>query len=116
MSLISRILSISLSLILLFSIIELIRRNKLKEKYAILWLITGISILLLAVFEKLLYWITAIFGIAMPINAIFFLGIFFIILMSLHFSLAISNLVEQNKRLAQRLALLELEIKNKTVK
>jgi hypothetical protein len=48
----------------------------------------------------------------MPINTLFFFGIFFIISINIHFSLVISKLTEQNKKIAQKLALLELELKN----
>lgn len=109
MNVASRILAIGLSLLLVFLIFELVRRKKLKEKYAILWMFTGFTVLTLAVFERLLGWITRFLGIGLPVNAVFFFGIFFIILINLHFSLVISNLSEQNKRIAQKLALLENE-------
>lgn len=112
MNIISRILSVCLSLSFLLLIIELIRRHRLKEKYAILWIVTGITIFSLAVFEKLLALITKLFGISYPINALFFFGIFFIILINLHFSMIVSNLSEQNKKIVQKLGLLETKIKS----
>lgn len=112
MNMVSRIVSIILSMSLLIIILDLLRRKKLKEKYAALWLITGISILILALFQRLLSWIIYLLGIKLPINGLFFLGLFFVILINLHFSVVISNLVEQNKKIAQKLALLEAAIKN----
>ena len=112
MNIISRFFSIGLSISLLILIFELVRRKRLKEKYALLWIIIGLTILLFALFENLLNWTTYIFGIQFPINAMLFLGIFFILLMNLHFSITISNLTEQNKKIAQKLALLEIELKN----
>lgn len=112
MSEISRLFSIGLSFSLLILIFELVRRKRLKEKYAFLWIIIGLTILLFALFENLLSWITHIFGVQFPINAMLFFGIFFILLMNLHFSITISNLNEQNKKIAQKLALLETELKN----
>lgn len=111
MNMVSRSLSIILSLGLLSIIFELVRRRKLKEKYAILWIITGVIILIMAIFQNLLIWFTHLFGIITPINALFFFGIFFIIIINLHFSLVISNLSEQIRKVAQRLVLLEGEIK-----
>lgn len=110
----NRILVVGLSLCLMLLILELIRRKKLKEKYAILWLIAGGGILIFAVSNRLLDWATALLGITLPVNTVFFFGIFFIVLINLHFSLVISNLTEQNKKIAQRLAL--LETKSKMVK
>lgn len=112
MSQINRIMIIGLCLILLFIIFELIRRRKLKEKYALLWLVTGISMLLLAVFRGLLIWITKLFGISLPSNAVLLFGIFFIILINLHLCLVISNHGEQIKKIAQALALLEFRVKS----
>jgi hypothetical protein len=108
----SRIISILMSCGLLFFIFNLVRKNKLKEKYALLWLSVGIVMFILAIFQNLLYWITYILGIQMPINTVFFLGIFFMILINIHISLVISNLSEQNKILAQKIALLESALNN----
>lgn len=113
MSILNRILSIGLSFGLMILILELVRRKKLKEKYAILWLLSGGSIFLLAVFDKFLAFLTNLLGIVLPINAVLFFGLFFIILINLHFSLVISNLSEQNRLIAQKLALLEFKLSNR---
>lgn len=112
MTIVSRILSIILSICLLFLIFELVRRRRLKEKYAILWFFTGITILCIALFENMLSAMVNLLGIEIPINGVFFLGIFFLILINLHFSVVISNLNDQNKKIAQKLALLEAAIKS----
>lgn len=112
MNFLSKTLSIILSLTLLLVIFELVRRRKLKEKYAILWIFTGLGILILAVFNNLLSGMAHLFGIKLPINVVYFFGIFFIIIINLHFSMVISALYEQNKKIAQKLALLEIKIKN----
>lgn len=106
----SRILAICLSACFLLLILELVRRRKLQEKYSLLWLFIGISILLLAIFTKILYWFTGLFGIIVPFNGVLFLGFFFVLLINLNFSLVISNLSEQNKKIAQKLSLLETEL------
>ncbi len=111
MTIVSRIFSIILSLSLMLTILELIRRRKLNEKYAILWLITGAIILLLGVFNKFLLFIVGLLGIQLPINGILFLGVFFIIVINLHLSMVVSNLSEQNKKMVQKIALLEILIK-----
>lgn len=112
MNIVSRIVSIGLSMGLLILIFELVRRRKLKEKYSFLWLITALVILVFSVFQELLWWITHLLGIILPINTVFFLGIFFLILINLHFSLVISALTEQNKKIAQSITLLEAKLKS----
>lgn len=113
MNITSRIFVISLSLCLIFLILYLVRKNKLKEKYALLWLVSGSVIFILATFPCVLNWIASILGIRLPSNAVFFFGILFIILINLHFSLVISNLSEQTKKLSQKLTLLEFELSKK---
>lgn len=96
---------------MLLLIIELVRRRKLLEEYSWLWLVTGSVILLLTLWFDLLMWITHLVGAVTPASTIFLFAFLFLILISLHFSVVISRLTERNKELAQRYALLELELR-----
>jgi len=95
------------ALLLLFVIFELIRSRRLQERYAMLWLLTGIVILILGLWRGLLTTIADSVGIAYPPSALFVLAAFFILLLLLDYSTVISTLADQNRILAQRLALLE---------
>jgi hypothetical protein len=95
---------------MLLLIIELVRRRKLREEYSWLWLMTGSGILLLALWFDLLKWITHLVGAITPSSTIFLFAFLFLIFISLHFSVVISKLTDRNKELAQRYALLELEL------
>jgi hypothetical protein len=95
------------AVILLFVILELIRSRRLQERYALLWLLTGIVILVLAVWRGLLSGLADLVGIAYPPSALFVLTSFFVLVLLLHYSTVISKLSDQNRILAQRLALLE---------
>jgi hypothetical protein len=95
------------AVILLLVILELIRSRRLQERYALLWLLTGIVILILGLWRGLLSTIADSVGIAYPPSALFVLAAFFILLLLLHYSTVISTLADQNRMLAQRLALLE---------
>jgi len=112
MNLSAQVVSIGISLFFLLIIFELTRRKKLKEKYALLWVIMGVIIAILAIFKKIVFFITSIMGIKTPINAMIFIGTFFILSINLYYSLVISSLSEQVKKLAQKLALLEQKISN----
>jgi Uncharacterized conserved protein (DUF2304). len=105
-----------ISLIILVGIVELVRRKKLKEEYSLLWLITGCVLLLLALSEKILFGITNFFGAALPSNILFFFGLIFVILLCLHYSLKISQMTTQIKNLAQKMALLEDDLKKEIEK
>jgi hypothetical protein len=93
--------------ILLLVVFELIRSRRLQERYALLWLLTGIVIFALAAWRSLLGWASDAVGIAYPPSALFVLASFFILLVLLHYSTVISKLSEQNTILAQRIAMLE---------
>jgi hypothetical protein len=95
------------ALLLLLVIFELIRSRRLQERYALLWLLTGIVIFVFAVWRSLLAKMADSVGIAYPPSALFVLAAFFVLLVLLHYSTVISKLSEQNLILAQRLALLE---------
>jgi hypothetical protein len=95
------------AVILLLVILELIRSRRLQERYALLWLLTGIVIFVLAVWRGLLGSLSDLVGIAYPPSALFILAAFFVLLVLLHYSTVISELSDQNRVLAQRLALLE---------
>ena len=93
--------------VLLLTILELVRRRRLLERYALLWLFSGVSLLALAAWRGALEELAALVGIAYPPNALFFVAFAFVLVLLLHFSVAVSRLTDQTKVLAQRLALLE---------
>jgi hypothetical protein len=74
-------------------------------------MMTGAVILLLTLWFDLLKWITHLIGAVTPASTIFLFAFLFLILISLHFSVVISKLTDRNKELAQRYALLELELR-----
>jgi hypothetical protein len=101
-----------LSLTLLSITFELIRKKRLREEYAILWLFTGIAVLVFSLWPEFLLSqffvrITGIFY----LSAVVLIAFFFLLLIVFHFSVVISKLTGQNKDLAQRYALLEMEFK-----
>jgi hypothetical protein len=100
-----------LSIFLLWTTFELIRKNRLREEYAILWLFTGVVVLVFSLWPEFLLSkffakITGLFY----LTAVVIIAFLFLLLIVLHFSVVISKLTNQNKELAQRYALLELKI------
>jgi hypothetical protein len=93
--------------VLLVVVLEMVRRRRLMERYALLWLLSAIVLLALAVWSQALASISRAIGVIYPPNALFFVGIGFILLLLLHFSAAVSRLSDQSETLAQRQALLE---------
>ena len=91
----------------LFIVFELVRRRRLMERYALLWLTSGLVLLGLAIWRGALEDLANGLGIAYPPNALFLIAFGFVLLLLLHFSLAVSRLSDQTKVLAQRLAMVE---------
>ncbi|MDX6724976.1 MAG: hypothetical protein QOD73_3380 [Solirubrobacteraceae bacterium] len=88
-------------------IFELLRRKRLMERYALLWLFSSAVLLALAAWRGLLETIASAIGIYYAPSALFVIAFGFILVLLLHFSLVISRLADQNKVLAQRLGLLQ---------
>ena len=105
-----QLVAIVLSGVLLITILEMVRRRRLQERYALLWLASAIVLLGLAVWRDALGTVADWMGISYPPNALFFIAFGFILLLLLHFSAAVSRLADQSKMLAQRVALLEQRV------
>jgi hypothetical protein len=102
-----QLVAICASGVMLIVVLELVRRRRLMERYALLWLLAAIVLLGLAAWRGGLKVISNAIGIIYPPNALFFVAFGFILLLLLHFSSAVSRLSDQTKVLAQRAALLE---------
>ena len=102
-----QILAIVSTAVLFFGILELVRRRRLLERYALLWLLSAALLLVLAIWRGALASLASLVGISYPPNALFFVAFGFILMLLLHFSVAVSRLADQSRVVAQRLALLE---------
>jgi len=101
-----KVLAITGSAAVLFLVLELIRRGRLKERYSLLWLFSGVVMLVLSLSRELLEFIARQVGIFYPPSLLFLVAFIFLLLITLHFSAVISGLSEKNKRLTQEIALL----------
>ncbi|RMF98393.1 MAG: DUF2304 domain-containing protein [Candidatus Schekmanbacteria bacterium] len=113
MPIVQKIFALSVSIILLIIIIELVRRRKLREEYSVLWIITGITIIILSIWYKLLLFITKLIGAVVPTSTLFLFSLLFLILISLHFSVKISMLTDKLKEVSQEIALLRARMEEK---
>lgn len=104
-----KVFAVVVALLLMILIIELVRRRKLREEYSILWLITGIGVVILASSYHLQLWFTQLIGAVSSSTTVFGFAFLFLILISLHFSVKMSEMTEKIKRLSQELALLRAD-------
>ena len=106
--LIVSILGALASFALVLVVLELIRSRRLRERYALLWLATGLVLTGLSAWREGLNTIAGWVGVrSYPPAVLFAVGILFILAVLLHYSTVISKLTDENVELAQRIALLE---------
>ncbi|TNM42769.1 DUF2304 domain-containing protein [Nocardioides albidus] len=98
-------------LILLF---EMMRRRRLREKYAVLWATVAFAVVLLAVFPVILTEATDLLGLQLPSNLLFFGASVVILAMTLQHSSELGRLEERTRTLAEELALLRLELQQES--
>jgi hypothetical protein len=91
-------------------VFELVRRRRLMERYALLWLFSAVILLALAAWKQGLARLSNAVGIYYPPSALFAVTLAFILVLLLHYSLVISRLADQNKILAQKLGALDQRI------
>ena len=84
-----------------------VRNQKMKEKYAALWLIVGVIMIVLALFPKLLDSLSRLVGIETPVNLLFLLAIIMLMGISLYLTLAISKITDDMRTLAEEVAIMK---------
>lgn len=103
-------ISISVSLLFLLYIGWLIVKGKLREEYAIIWILCTIVLIIFSFWRDGLDVMAGLFGVAAPPNLVFTGAIFAILIYLLHLSVTVSRLQEQNKKLSQDIALMKSKL------
>lgn len=105
-----QLVAIVVTALLLLGVFELVRRRRLQERYALLWLLSAAVLFGLAVWKSLLLKISSAVGISYAPSALFAVAFGFVLILLLHFSLVISRLAEQSKILAQHVGRLQQQV------
>ena len=106
--------AVAASLLLLLVVFELIRSRRLRERYALLWLLTGLVLLVLSAWRGGLNTIAGWVGVeTYPPAVLFAVALLFVLAVLLHYSTVLSKVTDQNVILAQRLALLEQALRER---
>jgi hypothetical protein len=106
-----QIVAVAVTALMLGVVLELVRRRRLVERYALLWMTVAFALLVLAIWTDLLGWASDLIGIDVPSNALFLAAFGVAFLLLLHFSVATSRLGEESKILAQEVARLDQELR-----
>lgn len=100
------------ALVIVALVFEMLRRKKLREKYAALWLIVGGATLVLAAFPRLLNIVAEVVGVQLPSNLLFIMSILMLLGVCLHLSWEISVVEDETRTLAEEVAILRAQLES----
>jgi hypothetical protein len=102
-----QVIAIVMSILFLIYISYLILKGKLREEYAIVWIVCTVVLLLFSFWRNGLEVVSKLFGVYEAPNLVFTGAILAILVYLLHLSIVSSKLMQNNKKLAQELALIK---------
>lgn len=88
-------------------VIEMLRRRRLRERHAGWWIVAGVFAILISIFPDLLGRLSSLLGFEIPVNLVFFLSLFLLFLVALQHSSELTTVESQNRKLVEKLVLLE---------
>lgn len=94
-------------------VVELLRRGRLRERHAVLWLIAALAALIVSIAPGILVSAADALGVDVPANLMFFVAIVVLFLVSIQHSTELTKVEEQNRKLVEAIALLELRLKTR---
>jgi hypothetical protein len=98
------------SAVVLVALFELLRRQRLREKYAVIWFFVALGVLAIAIFPGLLTGLADLVGVELPVNLLFFLASLLLLVLTLQHSYELGRLEEKTRVLAEEVGLLRLEL------
>lgn len=111
MTTISYIFGIVSAALILIVVIELLRRRHLRERHAAWWFVAGLLALVAGIFPATLAWAASALGIEIPLNLVFFVSIAILFFVCLQHSSELTQLESKTRVLAERVAIMELRLK-----
>lgn len=98
---------ITASLLVFFFIFHFIRKSKLSNQMAVIWILWSIFLIIISIFHELIYNISYSLGIVSPINGLFLIMMFILYILVFFLYLKISVLENKVTTLAQHIAINE---------
>ncbi len=103
-----RAVSIGIAVVIAIYVVNAVRARRLREEYSFLWLLIAGTLLAITLWQAPLEALTQLLGGVLPVNILFFTGLIFLVVVSLFYSIRISELNNQVKALTQEQALLRV--------
>jgi hypothetical protein len=101
----TRILAAVIAVVFMLMILELIRRDRLQERFSVVWFVAGLGMLAGAIFPGLLTGVADLMGVRDTNVALFSIILLLLLGLALNFSVIMSRQAAQITRLAQERAL-----------
>lgn len=102
--------------LLLIALFWLLRTQRLREKYSVLWFAVIVGVVVLTFIPAITGWLTALAGVTTPINLVFILAFLVLLVVCIQLSIEISTLEESARTVAEEVALLRLELERRAPK
>lgn len=112
MSIYLRICLVVISMLSMLNIMKRVRRYKLQIEYSIFWIVFSVLLIIIAIFPKIMFWMSELLGIQSPANMVFLLVIFILFIKTFNLTMELSRLQYKMQELVQKIALDENNRRN----
>lgn len=106
-----QLVSIAVSTILLVAVVELVRRRQLTEEYSFIWIVCAVALLGLSLWRNVLDETALALGVHYPPALLLLVLTFFVVIVSLYFSVVVSRHRRDIERLVEEIALLDADLR-----
>ena len=103
--------AVVLCALVIFLLLVLLRTRRIREKYAAIWILVSLCVVVLAVFPDLASWLAQLVGVHTPVNLLFAVAFAVLLAVCIQLSAEVSGLEEETRTVAEELALLRLEVR-----
>lgn len=97
---------VGLSIVLVGFLVVQLRRRRIREKYAGLWIVLGLGVIIVCVWPNLAVSLARLVGVETPSNLVFAVSLVILLAVCIQLSVALSVQEEQSRTLAEEIALI----------
>lgn len=101
-----QVLFLMIVVVVIITLARILRSGRIREKYAALWIVVGLAIVVLGVWPGMLEAAAGFLGFRVPSNLLFFLAVMLLTGVALHLSLEVSKLEDESRILAEEVAMI----------
>lgn len=95
-------------------LVVLLRTRRLREKYAITWIVVGLAVSVFGAFPDAVAWLASLVGVQTPSNLLFALALIVLLAVCIQLSTEATSLEEETRTLTEEVALLRFDLERLT--